>query len=269
MSDIIEIRNLSFRYPNKLVFENLNLNIRDGEWLAIVGPNGSGKSTLIRILVGLLEADGKIIIDNLNMIKENLIGIRKKIGLVFENTDDSFVGETVADDIAFALENLAYSPKQMKEVIDDIAAKLKIENILEKDPKLLSGGEKQKVALAAALVTNPKILIIDDALEMVDYDSKKEILSIINDLHKEKKITIITVTHNLEETYNADRMMVVNNGKILIDGPVKDVLLEDKIFNRIGIEVPFMIDLSIKLKLYGILDCVIIDMDEMVNALWK
>lgn len=269
MSDIIKISNLSFRYPNKLVFENLDLNVRDGEWLTIVGPNGSGKSTLIRILVGLLEADGKIIIDNLDMNKDNLIGIRKKIGLVFENTDDSFVGETVADDIAFALENLAYSPIQMKEIIDDIASKLKIEHLLEKDPKLLSGGEKQKVALAAALVTNPRILIIDDALEMVDYDSKKEILSIIKELHKDKKITIITVTHSLEETYEADRMLVINNGKILIDGPVKDVLLEDKIFNRIGIEVPFMIDLSIKLKLYGILDRVITDMDEMVNTLWK
>lgn len=269
MSDIIKISNLSFRYPNKFVFEKLDLNVRDGEWLSIVGPNGSGKSTLIKILVGLLQADGKIIVDNLPLTKENLLATRKKIGLVFENTDDSFIGETVADDIAFALENLAYEPHEMEEVINNIAAKLKIENILDKDPRLLSGGEKQKVALASALVIKPKILIIDDALEMVDDQSRKDILSILKHLHKEMHLTIITVTHSLEETYNADRMVVMNSGNILVDGPVKDVLQEDKIFNRIGIEVPFMMDLSIKLKLYGLVDHIILDMDEMVNTLWK
>jgi energy-coupling factor transport system ATP-binding protein len=269
MSDIIKINNMSFRYQNKFIFDNFNLNIREGEWLSIAGPNGSGKSTLIKILVGLLQADGHIVIDNLELNKENVTSIRKKIGLVFENADDSFVAETVEDNIAFSLENLAYKPNEMEQMSKDISSVLKLEEILRKDPHYLSGGEKQKAALASALITNPKILIIDDALEMVDESSKNEILKIITKLHKERHLTIITVTHNLEETYKADRMVVINSGKILIDGPVKEVLQEDKIFNRSGLEVPFMIDLSIKLKLYGLIDRVYTDMDELVNALWK
>lgn len=269
MRDIIKVKNLSFRYNNKFIFDKFDLTIRDGEWISIVGPNGSGKSTLVKTLVGLLEATGSIIIDDLLLCKENIQVIRRKIGLVFENTDDSFVAETVADDIAFNLENLAYSPEEMKKKIMDIASTLGIESILEKEPNLLSGGEKQKVALAAALVMKPKILIIDDALEMIDDNSKRDILKVLNRLHKEDKLTIITITHNLEETFNSDRMVVINNGNILIDGPVKEVLSEDKVFNRIGLEVPFMIDLSIKLKLYGLIDHMILDMNEMVNTLWK
>jgi energy-coupling factor transport system ATP-binding protein len=269
MSNIIKISNLSFRYQNKFVFDKFDLNIRDGEWVSIVGPNGSGKSTLVKILVGLLEADCKIMIDNLDLCKENYMHIRKKIGVVFENADDSFVAETVADDLAFTLENLAYDPREIDRIIKDTAALFKIEHLLEKEPHLLSGGEKQKVALAAALVAQPKILIVDDALEMVDEQSKSDILKILTDLHKNKHLTIITITHDLEETYNADRMVVINNGNLLIEGPVKEVLQEDKIFSRIGLEVPFMVDLSLKLKLYGLIDRIILDMDEMVNTLWK
>ena len=269
MSDIIRISNLSFRYPNKFIFDKFDLNIKEGEWMSIVGPNGSGKSTLVKIILGLLKADGNIIVDNMLLSKDNLLPIRRKIGVVFENIDESFVGETVADDIAFALENLAYSQAEIKQMIQNVAATLNIEDLLGKEPHQLSGGERQKVVLASALVTKPKILIIDDALEMVDDNAKKEILRILKQLHKEMNLTIITITHSLEETYMANRMVVINKGKILIDGPLKDVLKEDKIFNRIGIEVPFMVDLSIKLQLYGLIDHIILDMDEMVNALWK
>lgn len=269
MSDIIRINNLSFRYHNKFVFEKLDLSIRDGEWLAIVGPNGSGKSTLVKIIVGLLKFDGTLIIDNMPLSTYNILHIRKQIGVVFENADDYFIGETVADDLAFALENLAYSPNEIEHMVLDIANTFKINDILDKDPHFLSGGQKQRVALAAALVTNPKILIIDDALAMIDENEKEEILEILDKLHRDRNLTIITITHNLAETYKADRMIVINNGKLIIEGPVKAVLQEDKIFNRIGIEIPFMVDLSIKLQLYGLIDHIILDMNEMVNTLWK
>jgi energy-coupling factor transport system ATP-binding protein len=269
MSDIIKINNLSFRYQSKFIFDKLNLNIKNGEWVSLVGPNGSGKSTLIKILVGLLESDSHIIIDDLILNKDNLLSIRKKIGLVFEHVDNSFIGETVADDLAFPLENLSYDPKEIDVMIKDITSLLNIEHLLDKDPHSLSGGEKQRVAIAVALITNPNILIIDDALEMIDDESKKEIFDILVKLHNEKKLTIITVTQNLEETYNTNRMIVINDGNILIDGPTKEVLKEDRIFNRIGIEVPFMVDLSIKLQLYGLINDIILDMDEMVNAIWK
>jgi energy-coupling factor transport system ATP-binding protein len=258
MGNIIKISNLSFRYRNKFVFDKFDLNIRDGEWVSIVGPNGSGKSTLVKILVGLLESDSNIVIDNIILNKENLPNIRKTIGVVFENADDSFVAETVADDIAFSLENLAYDPKEINRMIMDIATLFNIVDLLEKEPYQLSGGEKQKVSLAAALVTNPKILIIDNALEMVDSNTKSDIIKILTKLHKERNLTIITITHNLEEAYNTNRMIVINEGNILIDGPTEKVLQEDKIFNRIGLEVPFMVDLSIKLKLYGLIDHMIL-----------
>jgi len=269
MNDIIKIKNTSFRYENRFVFDKLNLNIHEGEWLSIVGPNGSGKSTLIRIILGLLKADGEIIVDGLTLEKDNLISIRKKIGVLFENADETFVSETVADDIAFTLENLSYKPKEMDKLIHEIAHVFKIEELLEIEPHMLSGGEKQKVALAAALVSKPKILIIDDALEMIDEESKSDILKVISKMHKENHLTIISVTHNLEETYLSDRMIVINNGDILIEGPTKKVLEEDKIFNRIGIEIPFMVDLSNKLKLYGLVDHIILNMNEMVKTLWK
>lgn len=269
MNNIIKINNLTFRYKNKPIFKNFNLNIKEGEWISIVGPNGSGKSTLVKILVGLMAAEGDITIDKLKLNKENLIHIRKKIGVVFENANDAFVAETVADDIAFTLENLAYEPSEIDKMIKEIASIFKISHLLDKEPYQLSGGEKQKVAIAAAMVAKPRILIIDDALEMVDDESKREIFKSIKKLHRDKTLTIITVTHSLEETYHADRMVVINNGQILIDGPVKEVLQEDRIFYRSGMEIPFMIDLSIKLRLYGLIDHTIIDMDEMVNALWK
>jgi energy-coupling factor transport system ATP-binding protein len=269
MDEIIRVNNLSFSYKNNIIFDNFNLSIKEGEWLSIVGPNGSGKSTLVKILVGLLNTDNSIVIDDLPLNKDNIKAIRRKIGIVFEKVDDSFIGETVADDIAFTLENLAYNSKEIKKRVIEIASLLKIEDILDKEPQFLSGGEKQKVAIAAALITNPKILIIDDALEMIDEKSKKDIVEAINKLHKENHLTIVTVTHSLEETYNSNRMVVMGNGKILVEGPTLEVLKEDRIFNRIGIEVPFMIDLSLKLILYGLIDHVILDMDEMVNTLWK
>lgn len=268
MRDMIKIKDLSFSYHNKLVFDKLNLSFGDGEWVTVVGPNGSGKSTLVKILVGLLPFEGNITIDNLDFCKENLGYIRKEIGVVFENADDSFVAETVADDIAFSLENLSFGHTKIKTMINEIADTFKIQNILELEPHTLSGGEKQKVAIAAALVSKPKILIIDDALEMIDNEAKEEILKILNKFHKEEKTTIINITHNLEEAYYADRIVVINDGALLMEGPLKEVLKEDKIFNRIGIEVPFMVDLSNKLRLYGLVDHMILNMDEMVNELW-
>lgn len=268
MRNIITIKDLTFQYNSRLLFDKFNLNIKEGEWLSLVGPNGSGKSTLVKILVGLLEAKGNIVIDDVPLTSKNIMSIRAKMGIVFENADDSFVSETVEDDLAFALENLNYNKKEMKAMILKIAHTFGIENLLTREPHLLSGGERQKVALAAALVTSPKILIIDDALEMIDPLAKKDILKILTTLHKEG-LTIISITQNLAETYHANRLVVIEHGEILIEGPLKKVLTEDKIFNRIGIEVPFMVDLSNKLKLYGLVDHIILDMNEMVNVLWK
>jgi len=269
MTNIIEVNNLSFRYKNKFIFDNLNLAIKEGEWVSIVGPNGSGKTTLAKLLVGLLPSNDSIIVDNLPFNNDNMALVRKRIGIIFTNTSNYFVGETVADEIAFVLENQAYKHNEMESMIHNIAALLEIDKLLDKDPQTLSGGEKQKVALASVLVSNPKILIIDGALEMIDANTKKEIFNLISKLQKELSLTIINLTHDLEETYYADRIIVIKDGCILVDGPTKEVLKEDKVFNRIGLEIPFMVDLSIKLQLYGLIDKLIFDMNEMVDALWQ
>ncbi|MBQ2407820.1 MAG: ATP-binding cassette domain-containing protein, partial [Bacilli bacterium] len=170
MKNIIELKNVNFKYGNKELFKNLNLQIERGTFTTIIGTNGSGKSTLIRIILGLLVADGEIKINNLELNHKNLKKIISKIGVVLENPDDQFVAETVMDDIAFSLENMNVDKKEIKSRVNKIAKFVGIEDILEREPHSLSGGQKQLVALASALVTDPDILILDEALTMIDLD---------------------------------------------------------------------------------------------------
>lgn len=268
-NDIIKISDLTFKYEKNLIFEHFDLSISRGDWVSIVGANGSGKSTLVKLLVGLLETDAYISIDNLRLDKHNLKHIRKKIGVIFENINNIFVAETVCDDMAFALENLRYKPDDIKFRIEEVASMIGILDILEVDPYSLSSAEKQKVAIASAIMTKPSILILDESLSMLNKKEKKEILKILNKLHKEEQITIIQITHDLEETYMSNRMIVLNKGKIVNDGKTFDVLMEDRVLNQAAIELPFVVELSIKLKLYGIVDKLILDMDRMVDEIWK
>ena len=160
--NIIDIKNLNFKYKEKEVFNNFNLQLENGSFTTIIGLNGSGKSTLIKILLGLLKYEGIIKIDDILLNKDNIKNIRKSIGIVFENPDNQFVAETVMDDIAFSLENLQMNSKNIKEKIMKMANYIGISRLLEREPHSLSGGEKQLVALASALIHEPKILILDD-----------------------------------------------------------------------------------------------------------
>lgn len=269
MDNIIKIKNMSFSYNNKKVFEHFDLDVEKGKFIHIVGPNGSGKSTLIKILLGLLKADGYVNVYRMNMCEDNLMDIRRNIGVVFENPDNTFVAETVADDIAFALENLQYTPKTIENKIKKVSEYLGIEHLLEENPHHLSSGDKELVALASALVTEPKILILDEAFTMMDGVEKESILKMLERLVKEKKITIINVTHNMEDTIYGDKIIVLNNGKIVLNDDKNQVYQEEKILKKMGLDLPFMIDLSRKLKYYGLVDGDIISMNEMVNHLWK
>ena len=253
--NIIDIKNLNFKYKEKEVFNNFNLQLENGSFTTIIGLNGSGKSTLIKILLGLLKYEGIIKIDDILLNKDNIKNIRKSIGIVFENPDNQFVAETVMDDIAFSLENLQMNSKNIKEKIMKMANYIGISRLLEREPHSLSGGEKQLVALASALIHEPKILILDEALTMVDIRVRKQVYSILNDINKNKEVTIINVTHDMDE--------------LLLKGPKEKVLLEEKVFNKLNLDLPFMVSLSIKLKYYGLIDHLIFDMNEMVNTIWK
>ena len=269
MKNIIEMKNINFKYGEKYLFKNFNLNIERGSFTTIIGTNGSGKSTLIRIILGLLVAEGEININGKQLNRKNLKDIISKIGVVFENPDDQFVAETVMDDIAFSLENMNVEPKEIKSRIKKISKFIGIEDILEKEPHTLSDGQKQLVALAAALVTDPDILILDEALTMIDLEIREKIYKILEQINKVNKITIINVTHDMDEILYGDNLIVIDNGNIVLEGPKEYVLMEEKIFNKLGLKLPFVVELSTKLQYYGLTKHLIFDMEELVDVIWK
>lgn len=268
MGNIIEVNNLTFRYKDRFIFDKFSLNIKKGSFVSITGSNGSGKSTLIKILTGLLKTDCDIKICGYELNENNIFNIRKNIGVIFDNPDNLFLCETVEDDLVFSLENLCYSVDEMKKKVKELSKELKISHLLNKNPDELSGGEKAKVALAIALIHKPKILLIDESISMIDEVDKEEIFELLSKLNKEG-MTIINIVHDLRETYYSDRLIVINDGKIMLDGNPLKVMEYDKILNRLGICLPFEIELSIKLKLYGIIDNLIPDVEKLVDTIWQ
>ena len=264
MDNIIQIKDLNFTYQDKVIFKNLNLNIKKNSFVSIIGPNGSGKSTLIRILSGLNSYDGYITINGHYLNKENIKIIRRTLGIVFDNPDNQFIGQTVIDDLAFNLENLSYSKEEINKEISYIAKLFKIEKILLSEPSNLNNSTKQKVAIASALIHKPKILMLDESLHQLDNKDKKIVFKALETYKKEHDLTIILITHNQEDTILSDRIIVIDKQKIILDGKVEEVYTKEKILYNLGIEIPFIIKLSINLKLYEIY----LDKDKLVNKLW-
>ena len=266
---IVEINDLTFRYKNNFVFDNFNLKIDRGSWVTIAGPNGSGKTTLVKLLAGLENSYDSIkILDNI-LDKKNLFDIRKDVGFVFDTPDNFFACETVEDELAFSLENMAVMPKTIKKKINEISKLLKIEDILNQNPYELSGGQKQKVALGCALMLEPRIIVLDEALLMIDIKERDEIFKILKDYNTRKKVTIISFTHDLDEVIYSDRLIVLNSGKIVVDSTFPQVFEEELVMRKIGLEVPFTVELSKKLKLYNLVSNIKLDLESLVNELWK
>jgi len=234
---IIEIKNLTFSYEkNKKIIDNLNLSIEKGSYVVILGHNGSGKSTLAKLIVGLLEAQkGEIYIEGTKLSIDSIDDLRQRIGIVFQNPDSQFVGITVKDDIAFGLENRNVPYEQMKEKVLEVAKLVGMENHLEKNPEELSGGEKQRVALAGVLVYDPEIVILDEATSMLDPKGVFEVNQAIQQF-KHKK-TIIAITHNLEEALYADRVIVLNQGKVVLDDIPKRAFKEEEILKAANLDI--------------------------------
>ena len=235
--NIIEIKNLNFRYTRKYpVIRGLNLSIKKGEYVSILGHNGSGKSTLAKLIVGLLEAEsGEIYIDGKLLSEEFIYDIREKIGIVFQNPDNQFVGITVKDDIAFGLENRGIERMKMLDLIDEFSTLVRMNKFLEKNPEELSGGEKQRVAIAGVLACKPDVIILDEATSMLDPKGIKEVNEVIDTLKGSK--TIISITHNLSEAINADRVLVMSEGKIILDGTPLDVFKEEEILKNAHLDI--------------------------------
>ncbi len=269
MDSIIKIERLNFKYKDKQVFNNLTLNIEKGSFVSIIGPNGSGKSTLIKILTGLLKYDGYINVDGYNLNEFYLKEIRRKIGVVFDNPDNHFVSETVIDDLAFSLENLQYDKEDINTSIKQISKIFNIGNILDKEPRNLTNSQKQKVAIVSSLIFNPKILILDEALHQLTPKDKKEVLRILKKYQKERNLTIIMITHNLENTLFSDRIITLVNGNIYLDGTVKEVYSNREKLSKLQLNLPFIIRLSYELQQENIVNEIYTDFDDLMEVLWK
>lgn len=269
MDNIIVINDLCFKYDNSIVFNNFSLSIEKGKFTTILGNNGSGKSTLVKILCGLLDFDGSVTINGIDLCKKNLKSIRRNIGFVFENPDNCLISETVLEDLAFPLENLNLSRDYIYSKIVEISNYLGISDLLNKCSRDLSGGEKQLVSLACALVTGPKILILDEALSMLDLNNKKKILLILKKIKKDYGVTIINVTHDIEESVYGDDILLIDNGSIILYDSKKSVYKCEKVLGKYGFDLPFMVDLSNRLSYYDLIDNYVFDMNKMVDILWK
>lgn len=262
--NIIEVKNLNFKYNQNQIFKDFNLEIKESTFTTLIGLNGSGKSTLIKIISGILDFEGNIKIDNVPLNNENLNEIRKKIGIVFENYDNKFNHKKVIDNIAENIENT----KDRKKKIKELAEYLNITHLIGKNIHDLNESEKGLVMLAKSLVNRPKILILDEAFNRVNDKDKKMVYEKLKELNKQG-MTIINITHDMDDILYGNDVILIDNGNIILKGPKEEVLLEEKVFNKLNLELPFMASLSIKLKYYGLVDRLIFDMNEMVNEIWK
>jgi energy-coupling factor transport system ATP-binding protein len=262
--NIIEIKGLSFSYnENTPVLTDVTLNVEKGSWVSVLGHNGSGKSTLSKLIVGLLKADeGSITVDGLLLNEETVHEVRKKIGIVFQNPDNQFVGVTVEDDIAFGMENLCFEREDMIERIETYSKVVNMEKYLKKEPHNLSGGQKQRVAIAGILAMNTDIIIFDEATSMLDTKGRDEMMETIRKLN-DAGATIISITHDMKEAVYSDTIIVLKEGKVLREGPTKTILSDKETLNSSNLE------LLLPLKLLYLLDEENIYNEELTRYLWQ
>ena len=240
---IIELEDIHYRYHEDDAREALagvSLEIRRGEWLAIIGHNGSGKSTLAKVMNGLIEANtGSVVVNGKTLTEETVFDARRTVGMVFQNPDNQFVGTTVEDDIAFGLENIGLPREEMLERVTKVLEMVKMSEFRTKEPARLSGGQKQRVAIAGVTALEPEVIILDEATSMLDPKGRLEVISTIQKLHKEKKITVISITHDLDEAAQADRVVLMEQGQIQQIGTPKEIFkLGTKLVEK-GLDVPF------------------------------
>ncbi|MCL1990421.1 MAG: energy-coupling factor transporter ATPase [Defluviitaleaceae bacterium] len=266
---MIEIKNLTFGYEDKLVFDGFDLTFQKGDFVALIGHNGSGKSTLSKLLVGLEVAQGgEIWIDGIQLTAENVDVIRKKVGIVFQNPDNQFVGATVADDIAFGLENRQVPRAEMVVLVDKYIKQMGLAGCEERSPHHLSGGQKQRTAIAGALAVGADFLILDEATSMLDPTGRREMMQHIRQLATDKQRTIIMITHHLDEVVDADRLVVLHAGKVLKSGTPRAVFEQSDALEAVGLELPFAVQASKQLYEQSIIPHLCLTNEELIQALW-
>ncbi|HHV74409.1 MAG TPA: energy-coupling factor transporter ATPase [Thermoanaerobacterium sp.] len=275
MKKIIAVKDLTFVYDagsdensKKIVLNGLNIDIDEGKFIAIIGHNGSGKSTLAKHFNALLiPTEGDVYVNGMNTKDtSHLWDIRQTAGMVFQNPDNQLVATIVEEDVAFGPENLGIDPKEIRERVDFALNAVDMYKYREFAPHMLSGGQKQRIAIAGVIAMKPQCIILDEPTAMLDPKGRKEVINTIQKLNRENGITIILITHYMEEAVLADRVIVMDNGKIALDGTPKDVFKEVKILKDLGLDVPQVTELAYKLKQEGIdIPTEILTVDEMVR----
>lgn len=258
--NIISIKNLNFKYKNKIIFEKLNLNIKKNSITTIIGKNGSGKSTLVKLLTGIIPSDNIKYNDEI-LNKRNVF---KKIGVVSDVLENEFIGKTVKEYLNMTLLNMEYNKKKTKKRLEYIIDKLGLYEVINENPNNLSNSKKQLVSLAGALIYEPEVLILDNALAY--FDSKDEILKLLLEL--KENMTIIHITQDIEDTLISDQVVIIDK-KVILKGNKEKIYKEEKTLNNLGYKLPFMVELSNRLQFYNLIDETMYDMQKMVDILWK
>lgn len=267
---------LVYKYPQseneqyKVAIDGLDIEVSKGEFLVVLGHNGSGKSTFAKHVNALLiPTEGEVYVDGLRTsIESNLWTIRNIAGMVFQNPDNQIVATIVEEDVAFGPENLGVAPKDIRIRVDEALKNVQMYEYKKHAPHLLSGGQKQRVAIAGILAMMPKCIVFDEPTAMLDPFGRKEVIRTIKDINKNHGITIILITHNMEEAIEADRIVVMDSGKILMNGKPKDIFKNVPLMKNIGLDVPQVTELAYELNQNGVnIETDILTINEMVNAL--
>lgn len=271
---LITLENIVYRYhadQENYILNDVSFNIEKGEWITIIGANGSGKSTLVKTLNGLnVPQSGNVIIDGLELNEENIWDIRQKVGMVFQNPDNQFVGSTVADDVAFGLENIGMPREEMIDKITQALKQVGMEKFRNHEPARLSGGQKQRVAIAGILALAPEIIVLDEATSMLDPKGRAEVLSTVQSIKEENNLTVISITHDLNEAAQADRIFVMEKGKIKYENRPEEIFKLGDELVELGLNVPFVEQLKAELISRGLtLPDEYMTEERLVELLWK
>ena len=274
MKPIIKIDNLTYEYTDgeRVVkaIDEVTLDVHEGEFLVVIGHNGSGKSTLAKHLNAiLLPTSGKVYVDGLDTsVLENTFDIRQTAGMVFQNPDNQIVATVVEEDVAFGPENLGIEPKEIRKRVDEALANVGMSEFAKKAPHLLSGGQKQRIAIAGIIAMKPRCIIMDEPTAMLDPRGRKEVMDTVYRLNKEDKITVIHITHFMEEAVNADRVCVMEDGKLIMQGKPREIFKQVDKLKKLGLDVPQMTELAYELRNENIdIEDDILTVEEMVNSL--
>ena len=252
---VIEVSHLSFSYDEtKQVLRDVSFSLDEGKYYCLIGHNGSGKSTLAKCLMGLTnEFEGDVHVFGMELRRKNIYKIRSRVGIVFQNPDNQFVGSTVADDIAFGLENKRVPQSEMDGIIQHFASETGMEDYLHREPSTLSGGQKQRVAIAGVLAMGPDMIIFDEATSMLDPRGKREIIDLVHRLKAANPaLTILSITHDVEEAARADEVLVLNKGKLVLQGTPAEVFAHREELKDIHLSAPFFYELVDEMKKQGI-----------------